>query len=1146
MRASLLLAAVFACSAGAERLGDFDGDGKADVLLRHSDGSWRFHAMDGASVASGAPVRMTPKLEWYWAGAGDFNGDGRDDVMLRRADGVWVYYPLDGSRVIVEERGWANMTRKLDWRVVGVGDFNADGRDDMLLRRTDGTWVYYPMNGRRVIVEERGWANLPRDTDWRMAGVGDFDGDGRAGVLLRHIDGAWRVYSMNGRRVVAGQSTTTLLPDDQNWHLAGIGDFDDDGRDEVLLRHAEGRWQYRVVDSAIATGLKVAGVGLDRDWAWRLTGIGDGDGDGRDDVLLRHDDGRWRWNRMDGHRVTHRARLELPRDTDWGMPARPVYIPDAGLRKAVEGALGKGRGEFVRPRELAALSILHADHAGIADLTGIGAATGLTDLALRRNEIRSISPLAGLVTLRELALSGHPIRDLSTLAGLPALKRLLLSGMEIADLSPLAGLNALTDLYLAGNRIANVSPLANLTALEWLWLGANRIKDLSPLEGLSELVGLYLPSNRVEDISSLAGLTSLTNLSLGDNAVKDVSPLARLTRLRLLFLNHNRVADIAAFQNLTGLEELQVMHNRVSDLSPLAELKGLRRLSLRDNAIEDVSPLAHLTRLERLVLDVNRVADIGALENLTSLRELHLTHNRVSDLTPLAGLTALRTLKLCNNAVADISPLADLVRIEHLCLAYNNVADLPPLTRLTALGWLELQGNDVEDVSPLAGLTELVILNLNHNRVVDIAALENLTNLSELHLAYNRIADLTPLAKNMGLDKGALIDVRGNPLTDESLEVVIPALAARGVRVLNSAPPRLEFVHDDSVMVLRVGENLATQTLYNGLALDAYASTLYSHFEDAFDFVMFFSNLDDIDQHENARYYGVYSSVRNDTAGIGRGTFYDSRYGSVDKLKGVIHFPYNRALRSGPSLHEILHAWANFAVPTAVGGHWGFSSAAGQLGGFELGNLVELGDGRYAAGRFGTFANGGNRPAYSPIELYFAGYIPPEEVPDLWVAADGEWVVEDESYVRTEDGHAVFSANDVKTYSIEDIVAKSGARVPSMADAQWHFRVAVVLLTDAAHPPTTEQLDLLSQHAAWFSLPEVDEHYLHNFFEATGGRGSVTMSGLSQFRKAAPAAVEDLPASYGVVPEPRATLIDGQCLPLSAAPLTVQLRPGRL
>ena len=33
---------------------------------------------------------------------------------------------------------------------------------------------------------------------------------------------------------------------------------------------------------------------------------------------------------------------------------------------------------------------------------------------------------------------------------------------------------------------------------------------------------------------------------------------------------------------------------------------------------------------------------------------------------------------------------------------------------------------------------------------------------------------------------------------------------------------------------------------------------------------------------------------------------------------------------NGPSLHEILHAWANFAVPMAVGAHWRFSSANGQ------------------------------------------------------------------------------------------------------------------------------------------------------------------------------------------------------------------------
>ena len=1098
-RASLLLAAVFACSAGAERLGDFDGDGKADVLLRHSDGTWRFHAMDGLSVATGVPVRLTPKLEWYWAGAGDFNGDGRDDVMLRRADGPWVYYPLDGSRVIVEERGWANMTRKLDWRVVGVGDLNGDGRDDMLLRRTDGAWVYYPMNGRRVIVEERGWANLPRDTDWRMAGVGDFNGDGRVGVLLRHIDGAWRVYSMNGRRVVAGQSTTTLLPNDLNWHLAGIGDFDDDGRDEVLLRHAEGRWQYRVVDSATATGVTAAGVGLDRDWAWRLAGIGDGDGDGRDDVLLRHDDGRRRWNRMDGHRVTHRARLDLPQDTDWRMPAPPVYIPDPRLRTALEDALGKGRKELIRPRELAALSVLPAEGADIVDLTGIGFATGLSELNLRRNEILRISPLAGLVGLRRLMLFDNRIHDVSTLSGLPELQWLGLDANEIVDVSPLARLTALSTLRLGDNDIGDVSPLADLTALTWLTLQDNRIEDLSPLADLSELAELSLQGNGLTDISPLSGLTALTRLGLSENDIEDLSPLAGLTRLEILDVYYNRVSDISPLARLTALTKLTLSGNGVADISPLAGLTALWWLTLSGDGIEDLSPLAGLSALTWLTLSGIGTNDISSLAGLTALARLQLDGNGIEDLSPLAGLSALKTLLL--------------------------------------------QDNRIEDITPLAGLTGLVSLNLNRNRVVDITALEDLTSLDVLYLAYNRIADLEPLANNVGLDDGDLVDVRGNPLSDESFATLVQTLVARGVSVQVTPRPRFDLVYDDSVVIMRVDEDIATQTLFSGLPLDGYASNLYSHFEDVFDFVMLFSNLDRFADHQNAEYYGVYQGVRNDTAGIGLSTFYDNRYGSADKLKGVIHFPYNRAMLDGPALHELHHAWANYAIPTAVGGHWGFSSADGQLGGFDIRDLVELGDGRYAAGRFGTIANGGNGPPYSPIELYFAGYVPPEEVPDLWVAADGEWVVEDGNQVTTEDGQEVFSARDVKTYSIEDIVAENGARIPSMGDAQWHFRVAVVLLTDADHPATTEQLDLLSEHAASFSLKGSDgRDWLHNYYEATRGLGSVTMGGLSEFRKAGPAALAELPASFGVVPEPYLSMVDGRCLPMSAVPLTERSR----
>ena len=101
------------------------------------------------------------------------------------------------------------------------------------------------------------------------------------------------------------------------------------------------------------------------------------------------------------------------------------------------------------------------------------------------------------------------------------------------------------------------------------------------------------------------------------------------------------------------------------------------------------------------------------------------------------------------------------------------------------------------------------------------------------------------------------------------------------------------------------------------------------------------------------------------------------------------------------------------------------------------------------------------------------------------------------------------------------------------------------LLTDDDHPATTEQLDLLSEPAASFSLQGSDgRDWLHNYFEATGGRGSVAMGGLSEFRKADAAAVGDFPASFGAVPESYASMIDGRCLPISAVPFAGGLPRG--
>lgn len=1058
----LLLAMVLvACGTAAERLGDFDGDGRADVLLRHVDGSWRYHGSP-LSGLRGQPVRLTRKEEWYWTGVGDFNGDGSDDVLMRRTDGVWVYYPMTGSRVLAEERGWANLTRNLDWRVAGVGDFNRDGSDDVLMRRTDGAWVYYPMDGRRVMADGSGWTNLPRETTWRMAGVGDFDGDGEDDVLLRHAGaGKWRWYAMSGRRVV-GHHEVPGLPEALAWRFLAVGDFDHDKHAEVLLRHADGRWRRQVVCCS-----RRDTVEYDGDWSWRFVGVGDVDGTGTDDVLARHRDGRWRLDLMEED-TQRSVATALPTDPSyWRVPSPAVRIPDPNLSEAVLDALRREPGEWLRRHELAELMHLRAEDSAIADLTGLEDATGLRTLELERNDVEDASPLMGLVELADVDLGRN----------------------RIADLTPFSGLDGLAELALSRNRVRNVAPLSTSAALRRLYLFSNTVSDISPLASLTDLDFLYLSGNPIEDLSPLSRLTGLTRLYLGNTGHKDFSALAGLTRL----------------------EDLSLVNNGVTDISPLADMNRLHFVLLGGNEIRDLSPLSGAVDIVTLNLQQNLIEDISPLASVTGLQYLYLDWNRIRRLTALAGLRNLRVLQMRGNRIRNVAPLAGLQSLERLLLGHN----------------------EIEDISSVADLHALSNLGLEHNAIVDIAAVSGLTALEELDLSYNRIADLSPLVDNDGLDDGDRVDVRGNPLTEAAFETAVPALRARGVAVEVGARARLDGVHDDSVVVLRVEEDIAALDLYSGLPLDEYSAVLYRHFEDAFDFVMFFSNLDDIRDHEHSHYYGVYSSVRNDTEGIGVRRFYDNRYGSEERLKGVIHFPYNRALLFGPALHEMLHAWANYSVPSAVGGHWGFSSADGQLGGFDIANLVEFGDGRYAAGEFGTFANGGNRPPYSPIELYFAGYLPPEEVPDLFVAADGEWVVEDGETVLTEDGQAIFSASDVRTLKIEDIVADHGPRIPSMADAQWHFRVAIVLLTDDAHPATEEQLSLLGDHVSAFSLPGDDGRHPHNFYEATGGRGSVAMGGLSEFRKTAPGAVRDLPTSYGVVPEPFASVADGRCVRLS-------------
>ena len=56
--------------------------------------------MNGTSLVSGANVGFNPGADWHAIGSGDFNGDGKADILWQNADGTVADWLMDGTSLI--------------------------------------------------------------------------------------------------------------------------------------------------------------------------------------------------------------------------------------------------------------------------------------------------------------------------------------------------------------------------------------------------------------------------------------------------------------------------------------------------------------------------------------------------------------------------------------------------------------------------------------------------------------------------------------------------------------------------------------------------------------------------------------------------------------------------------------------------------------------------------------------------------------------------------------------------------------------------------------------------------------------------------------------------------------------------------------
>jgi subtilisin family serine protease len=301
----------------SRRYGDFNGDGKADILVQSA---WGIGILtyDGASLTS---LMLAPTGTWFggWhynsvgdhiVAIADFNGDGKDDILITSAWGIgiltWDGTSLSSLMLAPNETsfgGWRFQSGVN--RIVGTADFNGDGKDDILITSAWGIGI--------LTLDRSTLTSLmlaPSETwfgGWRfqsalnsIEGFGDFNADGKDDILIRS---AWGM----GILTLQGTTLTSLMvaPDGikfGSWtfntktgRIAGIGRFNGGPNDQILITSDSGLaiLGRRTPDASELTTLTMASNGTSLG-GWLLDTrvnfigrIGDVNGSFQDDIIIR-------------------------------------------------------------------------------------------------------------------------------------------------------------------------------------------------------------------------------------------------------------------------------------------------------------------------------------------------------------------------------------------------------------------------------------------------------------------------------------------------------------------------------------------------------------------------------------------------------------------------------------------------------------------------------------------------------------------------------------------------------------------------------------------------------------------------------------------------------------------------------------------
>lgn len=218
---------------------DLNGDGVPDILLQDDAGYLGAWLMSGDTVRSS--VYLTPNnvgdAGWRAVDIADFTGDAKPDILFQYTDGSLAVWQMDGTKLVTSGFLSPSNTGGKAWKAIACGDFDKDGKADILFQNTDGTLAVWLMNGLTLSSVATLTPSNP-GKGWNAVGVADINGDKNLDIVFQNTDGTLAVWYL--------QKTTQLLlsalldpatPGSADWRVVGTTDLNGDGKSDLLLQN---------------------------------------------------------------------------------------------------------------------------------------------------------------------------------------------------------------------------------------------------------------------------------------------------------------------------------------------------------------------------------------------------------------------------------------------------------------------------------------------------------------------------------------------------------------------------------------------------------------------------------------------------------------------------------------------------------------------------------------------------------------------------------------------------------------------------------------------------------------------------------------------------------------------------------------------